>query len=102
MRQSKVLAQQAINRPQRMEQFRRRAWAPRRVRRPSPVEISEPPSARNYIPGEFYEEPRFPTLFALQRCVRLTWDVSLLAALSPFFAGWFLYRSVMVLTRTLR
>lgn len=102
MRQSRVLVQQqASNRPRRVENFRRKAWSPRRIRRAPPVEISTPPLAQEYIPGE-YEEPRSPVWIALKRTVGLTSDISLLILLSPFFAGWFLYRGVLQLRRSLQ
>jgi hypothetical protein len=101
MRQSKLLAEQAINRPRRMDHFQRKTWAPRRVSRAQPLEISEQ-SAREYIPGEFEEPPRFPAIATLQRGLCLAWDISLLISLSPFFAGWFLYRAALRLKGQLR
>lgn len=100
MRQSRVLVQQASNRPRRVENFQRRAWSPRRVRRAPPFDISEAPVAREYIPGEF-EEVRSPVWVALKRAVGLTSDITLLALLSPFFAGWFIYRGALRLRRSL-
>jgi len=94
MRQSKLLAQQAINRPRRIEHFRRKTWAPRRVSRSTPFEVSDRRTS-DYIPGEFEEPPRFPALSALRRGVGLTSDISLLILLSPFFAVWFLYRAAL-------
>jgi hypothetical protein len=101
MRQSKVLAQQAL-RPRRMENFRRKTWAPRRVRRVTPLEISELSAARSFIPGEFEEPPRFPAIRAMQRVVGLASDMSLLILLSPFFAIWALYRAALRLKHTQR
>ncbi|WP_414462666.1 hypothetical protein [Hyphomicrobium sp. DY-1] len=97
MRQSRVLAQQVIARPRRVENFRRKSWTPRTVRRSVPVEISEPTVASNYIPGEF-EEPQSPLFVAVKRTICLTWDVTILTVLSPFFAIWFLYRGAKRLT----
>lgn len=100
MRQSRVLAQQVSDRPRRVENFRRKSWTPRKVRRPVPVEILEPAVAHEYIPGEF-EEPRSPVFVAMKRVVGLTSDMTILLLLSPFFAGWFLYRSTKRLRDTL-
>lgn len=100
MRQSRVLAQQVSDRPRRIENFRRKSWAPRKVRRPVPVEILEPSVAHEYIPGEF-EEPRSPVFVMLKRTVSLTWDMTILLVLSPVFAGWFLYRGTKRLRETL-
>lgn len=101
MRQSRLLARQAFNRQRRIEDFRRRAWAPRYVRRLSPPGDL---NARSYIPGEFipgeFVEPPEPTkLNALRRGIGLTSDLTLLTLLSPFFAIWFLYRGVLRLKR---
>jgi hypothetical protein len=95
MRQSKLLAQQAINRPRRMEHFRRKTWADRRIHRSQPLEIADQAAAREFIPGEFEDPPRFPAFATVRRGVGLASDISLLILLSPFFAAWFLYRAAL-------
>lgn len=99
MRQSRVLAQQVRDRPRRVENFRRKSWTPRAVRRHVPAQILEPEVADDYIPGE-YEEPRSPLFVAVKRTICLSWDVTILTVLSPFFAVWFLYRGAKRLTDT--
>ncbi len=96
MRQSRLLARQGFNRQRRIEDFRRRVWAPRQVRRLSPPKDL---NTRIYIPGEFIEPPLPTKLNALRRGIGLTSDLTLLLLFSPFFAIWFLYRGLLRLKR---
>ena len=100
MRQSKLLAQQAIHRPRSVGHFRRTRWSPR-IQRVKPLDVSSSAVDRGYIPGEFDDPYYSPNIAALRRGVSLAWDISLLTALSPIFAVWFMYRGALRLKRSL-
>ncbi|MFT3730778.1 MAG: hypothetical protein QM780_05020 [Hyphomicrobium sp.] len=57
--------------------------------------------APEYIPGEFDEPSRSPSVVLIRRVLGLSSDFFFLALLSPFFVGWLLYRGAMHLKRSL-
>jgi hypothetical protein len=116
LRLSRVNTAQLENRARRIRYFRRRAWVPRRVRAswtPAP-EVLAPEAlapevlapevlvSHEYIPGEYDEPPRSAVVAGIRRGIGLASDIIILILASPFFAVWFLYRSVLRLTRSRR